>query len=240
MHLNFVSIVGFGTIPFTFTLQESMHKPKEMMKATKMSLWIVFAAYAVIGTLLSIIFWPSLHGFQSDMTAAIPNHSLLSDTLKLSMSVVILSTIPLIIVPFGDLVMQKFGLDKNRHDDINSTDDSTGICAPKNYVGIIVRISLCIICAFVAIAVPNFVYVLSFVGCFCVALISYSYPALAHIFCFFKLYHQPTRLSVISKSEWRQLYLDMILIPISFVSCILTSDLTFRQMIVEIQNSSFS
>lgn len=219
---------GFGTIPFTFTLQESMQKPTEMMEATTKSLWVVFLTYGVIGIFLSIIFWPSLHGFQSDMTDAIPNHSLLSNTLKLSMSVVILSTVPLIIVPFGDLVMQKLGLDKKRHESPNDT----------NYTGSIVRISLCIICAFISLSVPNFVYVLSFIGCFCVALISYAYPALAHIVCFFKLYNQPTRISVITKSEWRQLYLDMVLIPISFASCLLTSTLTFRQMMKEIENSS--
>ena len=218
---NFLLLkVGLGTVPFTFNLQESMHDPSQMMKATKISLWIVYITYVVSAELLSIIFWPTIHGFQSDVISALPYNSFLSRTIKISMSIVILSTVPLIIVPFGDLMQQKLGM-KNHGNG-----------------GIVVRISLCIVCASVSILVPNFVYVISFIGCCCVAMTSYTFPALVHICCLLKLRQSRTR--ILSKVEWRHLYLDGILAPMGLISCILTSSLTFQEMIRSITNSSMS
>ncbi len=212
-------VVGMGTVPFTFNLQESMQDPSQMMKATNASLWTVCTTYILTGEIISIIFWPTLHGFQTDMLSTMPHASILSVIIKVSMSLVILSSIPLIIVPFGDLIQAKL---------IRTKEQGWG--------GLVLRISLCIICALISIVVPNFVYVISFIGCFCVALISYTLPALAHIFCLLKL--RKGDISLLSKLEWGQLYLDCILVPIGLISCILTSDLTFKEMIRSISTSS--
>lgn len=190
-----------------------MRNPNQMMKATNAALWVVFATYVSLGILLSIIFWPTLKGFHSDILSALPHNSLLSSAVKLSMSIVIISSIPLIIVPFGDLLQQKLGLH-------------------RQWEGATVRISICIVCALVSISVPNFVYVISFIGCFCVAFISYTFPAVAHIFCLFKL--RDSRLSF-SKAEWRQIYVDAMLLPVGLISCLMTSDLTFKEMLKGIQ-----
>ena len=54
--------VGFGLVPFTYSMEESMSEPKEMMKATKMSLSIVAVAYVFLGGLISIIFVKGIRG----------------------------------------------------------------------------------------------------------------------------------------------------------------------------------
>ena len=202
-----------------------MRNPKQMMKATNISLWIVFGAYLLMGELLSIIFWPSSHGIQGDVTSVLPDSALLSIIIKLSMTSVILCTTPLIIVPCGDLVQRKLRLNQNNSD------------SAKKWTGMIIRIFICILCAFLSVCVPNFVYVISFIGCLCVSLISYVYPPLAHIICFMKL--NPAR-ALISAEKWRQLYLDGIILPIGLISCILTSNLTFHAMMKNIENMTES
>jgi amino acid permease len=193
-----------------------------MMKATKASLWFVYAGYLLMGELLLIIFWPSLHGIQNDVISILPNDSSLSLLIKLSMIVVILSTVPVIIVPFGDLVQRKLGMGSE------SSNDST-----KASEGTIIRISICIVCTLVSIFIPNFVYVISFLGCLCVSLISYAYPPLAHIICYDKVHRSS---SSKSSSELQQLCLDGSILLVGIVSCIFTSYLTFQKMMEELRH----
>ncbi len=186
-----------------------------MMRATKISLWLVCLIYILMGGLVSIIFWPSSHGIQSDVISVLPANGLLSDFIKLSMTIVILFTTPLIIVPCGDLVKRKLGFNSDEH----------GQCG-KTGIETIIRISVCILCGFISVLVPNFVYVISFFGCLCVSLIGYCFPPLAHILCLLKLRSK----RLISPSELRQMFIDGLLLPIGFISCVFTSYLTFQTM----------
>jgi len=179
--------------------------------------------YAVMGDILSIIFWPSLHGFKTDMISILPNNATFPTILRLSMTLVILTTAPLIIVPTGDLIVNKFGL-------INS---SSGSMSSK--IGMMLRITICIFCAFVSVFVPNFVYVISFVGCCLGSFISFVYPPLIHIKCLFKVQKLQTKNH---SSQKYTIVLDVILLLIGLISCFVTSNLTLQIMIKNIERQS--
>ena len=136
---------------------------------------------------------------------------------------VILSTTPLIIVPCGDLVQRKLGLN-NRE----------SLLLGKINIAIIIRISVCMLCGFISVLVPNFVYVISFFGCLCVSMLVYIYPSLAHISCLLKLRSKRS----ITSSELQELYIDCILLPIGIISCFFTSCLTFQTMMGEMKKST--
>mmetsp|Transcript_9130 Transcript_9130/g.10577 ORF Transcript_9130/g.10577 Transcript_9130/m.10577 type:complete len:493 (+) Transcript_9130:123-1601(+) len=218
-----IVVFGFGSVPFTYNIQDAMKHPNQILKATNISLWIVFMTYAVMGDILSIIFWPSLHGFKTDMISILPNNATFPTILRLSMTLVILTTAPLIIVPTGDLIVNKFGL-------INS---SSGSMSSK--IGMMLRITICIFCAFVSVFVPNFVYVISFVGCCLGSFISFVYPPLIHIKCLFKVKKLQTKNH---SSQKYTIVLDVILLLIGLISCFVTSNLTLQIMIKNIERQS--
>ena len=190
------------------------------MSATKTSLWIVCFIYIIMGELLTFIFLPSFNGgFTSDITIALPTGSYLTTIVNIAMIIMMLSTVPLIIVPFGELVEHKFVLNHEYG------------CLNHDMMNMMIRICICIVGAIISITIPSFVYIISFIGCFNVSLICYTYPALAHIACFFKLRKVRTSMST---SEWYGLFLDIFVGVVGLFSCILTSSLSFREIISKI------
>ena len=188
------------------------------MRATKISLWFVFVFYVLIGELILIIFWPSIHGIKSDITRVLPMDTFLLSFVSLSMALVILCTTPLVIVPCGALVMKKLGLDRLEGDDL------------ERRVGITVRITICIICSFVSVMVPNFVYVISFIGCLCMSILSFAYPPLAHMLCLMKLNKKTPR----PQRQNGRMVIDAFVFIFGLTSSILTTYMTFQTMMEKI------
>jgi amino acid permease len=207
--------VGFGLVPFTYSMEESMSEPKEMMKATKMSLSIVAVAYVFLGGLISIIF---VKGIRGDILSELPNSSL-PTFLRMLMTIVVLTSVPLIIIPSGDLLHDKIIRKPNGADRGKSV-----------YV---IRFILAQICAGISVAVPNFVFVISFIGCFCVTLLSFVYPPILHLRCLHEFVPKEKR-----QSMKMLMVVDVVIFFLGMITTVFTSWLTFNSMLEEMKKPS--
>jgi amino acid permease len=195
-----IAVFGYGIVPFTFTMQESMVHPSEFKNSCNISLWIVFVAYCIMGNGLSIIFMQTIN---SDVLSVLP-HGIVPTSLRLLMVIVILTTLPLIIIPAGALV----------HDKVFGTTKGSYIFP--------IRLFIAIICAVLSVELPNFVFVLSFIGCLCVSFISFVYPPLVHIICTNKFNLNPMSLQT--------LFLDGTMLTWGIFVTIFTSRQTYLSM----------
>ncbi len=210
-----------------------MNNPTQMMQATKISLWSIMGVYFIIGELMVIVFWPSIHGIDSDVTKVLPQDTLVSYFVGLSMTMVVLFSTPLVIVPCGDFIMKKLGLDRIASLRTSSSSSSSSFfLITERSIGVVVRISICIVCAIISLSVPNFVYVLSFVGCLCVSIIAYTYPPLAHMRCTNKL----SSITGETESSFGRMSIDCLALLVGLLSSILTSCMTFQVMMEKIQS----
>ena len=158
------TVFGFGVVPLTFNFRESMAEPNKLVGATTMALIGVAVCYIIVGIGLWILY-PNIEG---DVLHELPSRGILPMVTRLAMVLVVLVTAPLLIVPCGELIEGKF----------LTTTDST----PSSYkLKIMTRFGICFITVGISVGVPGFVYVLSFVGCFCVALVSFCIPPLLHL-----------------------------------------------------------
>lgn len=174
-----IAVFGYGVVPFTFSIQESMIHQSEFINSCNMSLWMVFLAYCVMGNVISIIF---MQNIKSDVLSALPQNGTVPTALRLLMAIVILTTLPLIIIPAGALVHEKiFGRSK------------------RSFV-FVIRLFIAVTCAILSVELPSFVFVLSFIGCLCVSFISFVYPPLVHMVCTFRFSVKPVL--------WQTVFLD--------------------------------
>jgi len=194
-----------------------MGEPKEMMKATRMSLSIVAIAYVFMGDLISIIF---VHGIRGDILSELPNSSL-PTVLRILMTFVVLTSVPLIIIPSGDLL----------HDKIMRKPQG----ANKGRSVYVIRFVLAQLCAGISVAVPNFVYVISFIGCFCVTLLSFVYPPILHLRCMHEFLPKEKRQF---SSVKRLIVVDVVLFLLGIIITVFTSWLTFKAMLEEMKKAS--
>lgn len=204
--LKIRSKVGVGLVPFTYSMQESMEEPKEMMKATRISLTIVFLVYVVIGDVITILFDDTIKG---DILSELPV-SIIATIIRMLMTIVVLTSVPLILIPAGDLI----------HDKILGKSTKVG----KSVY--LVRFALALLCAFISVEVPDFVSIISFVGCFCVALLSFAYPPLLHLRCVFKFLSVEER-----RLKQKLITVDIVLLLWGILSTIFTSFLAFQNLI---------
>lgn len=153
-HFFGVSVFGFGMVPLTYNIQESMKRPHLMVPATAGALGGVAIAYIVLGVGLSVLF-PNVSG---EILHELPSTGWLPTTTRLAMAVVSILTTPLLIVPAGELLEGKFGGNKA-----------------------ISRFGVCFTAAIVAVLLPSFVQVLAFVGCACVGCVSFCVPPILHM-----------------------------------------------------------
>ena len=139
-------VFGFGIVPLTFNFHESMAEPKKLVGAATIGMLAVAASYIAAGIGL-LVFYPSIEG---DVLHELPQHGLLPVVTRLAMTFVVLATAPLLIVPCGELIEGKISPN------------------PSQKLKTVVRFSICFVTVGISLSVPGFVYVLSFVGCFCV------------------------------------------------------------------------
>lgn len=228
-----VVVFSYGIVPFTYNVRESMSKPELMTLATQNALWLVFLVYIVMSSLIPIIFLPGIPKFDGNVLDVLP-HGWIPTFLRLTMSLVISLTFPLIVVPLGELMEGKLGLD----------------LSSKRILQISLRFIVILLCGAVSVFVPSFVHVTSFLGCVSVSAVTFVCPPLFHMI----LVSQCKKLkknknyrtlasgqgngddvdgddSVFNKSFIRAILFDLVLTILGIVASVITSILTFKSLI---------
>jgi proton-coupled amino acid transporter len=153
------TVFGFGVVPLTFNFRESMAEPSRLVGATTLALLGVAFCYILFGVGL-LTLYPNIEG---DVLHELPQEGILPIITRLAMVVVVLVTAPLLIVPCSELLEGKISAE------------------PDQRTKVMVRFGICLATVVISVVVPGFVYVLSFVGCFCVALVGFVVPPLFHL-----------------------------------------------------------
>jgi amino acid permease len=178
-------VFGFGVVPLTFNFQESMREPTKMIQATNAALFGVASLYIGIGIFLSFLY-PNIPG---DVLHELPPTGAIPTLTRLAMVLVILATTPLLIVPCGELLEGKIQHQLSLQGDGRiSSHVGTRHGRPRRptsheteqFVKIVVRFGISFTTAAISVGIPGFVDALSFVGCFCVALVSFCIPPFLH------------------------------------------------------------
>lgn len=203
-----VVVFGFGVVPFVFNFRESMASPQNVFLSMQLGLLMVYVGYIMISTGILILFSPS-YTFEGDVLQAMPS-TWISLIVRLLMILVLVTTSPLLVVPCGELIEGKLGIEDTQHASMHKR--------------IMVRVLFCIFCMGVSLELPaGFVHVVSFIGCFCVAMTSFVMPPL---FC-------------IQLSTWRtsgmdfELLFDVGVLLLGIIATSITSTITFDNLLVK-------
>jgi amino acid permease len=205
-----VVVFGYGVVPFIFNIRDSMTYPQEVNMSLKIGLFMVYAAYIMISNGIQVLFSPS-HVFDGDVLEVLDRNQV-SSTVRLLMTFVVTMTAPLLVVPFGELVEGKLGMESMRDK-------------------ILVRTLFCTVCTILSEFLGSgFVHIVSFIGCFCVSMTSFVLPPL---FC---IQLSEKRKSVIDKVTWTNLtlFLDVGALLLGITTTAFTSIVTFRELIARI------
>jgi amino acid permease len=149
-------IFSFGVPPLTYNFHSSMKEPDRLIPATLWGFSFVAVAYMIAGVGLYALY-PNLTG---EVLHELPHTGVLPTLTRLGMVTVVWMTAPLLIVPCGQLLEGKWQMEDNR---------------------VAVRFGICAVAVLVAVALPSFVQVLSFVGCACVGMVSFCVPPVLHL-----------------------------------------------------------
>jgi Transmembrane amino acid transporter protein len=201
-----IVVFGFGVVPLTFNLQESMKEPKRMGKATTCALTAVAVFYIVIGVGLYALF-PDL---SSDVLHELPATGALPTLTRLAMTWTTVVTAPLLIVPCAELIEGKFDLG---HTSIHRT-GLRFIVAGFGVTG--------------TVLLPGFVKVLSLVGAFCVALVSFCVPPLMHLRLFSMYDHKNESVVEMKWIRRRQVFIDGFLLMCGILATLVATIYTLR------------
>jgi amino acid permease len=149
-------IFSFGVPPLTYNFHSSMKEPDRLIPATVRGFSFVAVAYMIAGVALYALY-PNLTG---EVLHELPHTGVLPTLTRLGMVTVVWMTAPLLIVPCGQLLEGKWQMEDQR---------------------VAVRFGICAVTVLVAVALPSFVQVLSFVGCACVGMVSFCVPPVLHL-----------------------------------------------------------
>lgn len=201
-------VFGFGMVPLTYNFQESMQEPQRMIGATFYGLGVVVVSYLTAGLGLLMIY-PDIQG---DLLQELPKTGILPTVVRLAMVVVVMVTAPLLVVPCGELLEGKISWNVS-----------------ESVLRTVVRLGICVVCSLVSVCVPGFVEVLSFVGCFCVALVGFVLPPTLHLVLLWKNQREsiPVTDTVMMK---RTLALDTVMLTWGISATVITSIFTLREM----------
>jgi amino acid permease len=166
------SVFGFGIVPLTFNFRESMAEPSKLSMATMVALLLVAVMYIIIGLTL-LVLYPNI---DSDVLSELPNEGIIPVLTRLSMVVVVMATAPLLIVPCGQIIEGKV-----LHAPHGGERDYHKNRSQHRRMQIMVRFGICFVTVAISVGIPEFVGVLTFVGCFCVAFVSFCIPPCLHL-----------------------------------------------------------
>jgi len=197
-------VFGFGIVPLTYNMQESMAEPQRMIGASFVGLLAVAISYATMGIGL-LLLYPDIQG---DLLQELPKTGILPTIVRLAMVVVVMVTAPLLVVPCGELIEGKISLNVS-----------------ESVLRVMVRLGICVVCSIISVGVPGFVQVLSFVGCFCVALVGFVVPPLLHLVLLSKA-ETPQDAVVVKRAQ----LLDGCMLVWGVSATIITSVFTLREL----------
>jgi len=202
-------VFGFGVVPLTYNYYESMREPNQLTRATSFALYGVAMLYFLIGIGLLLIY-PGIEMEGDVLEELLPNSGIAPTLVRVAMILVVMFTSPLLVFPCGLILEGKIRLFLG--------DDA---CSPQT-LQIVVRMSICVICTAIGMSIPHFVFVLSFVGCCAIALISFIVPPLLHISLIIQ--YEDIR------SRWIELFLDMVMLLWGFFAMVISSTYTFQKL----------
>lgn len=211
-------VFGYGVVPLTYNYLESMKHPSQMLNATSSALCGVAISYVTIGIGLYTLY----NNIESDVIHELPTQGIIPIITRLSMIVVILASAPLLLVPCAELLEGK--LNSYFNDSVRNNENHHFSCGR-----VFLRLGICFICVAISILVPGFVGVLSFVGCCCVALISFVLPPIFHI----RLLLLPSSRQCdngLPASTQRTIILDIVMLLLGILASLSSSYIVFRQI----------
>ena len=189
------TVFGFGIVPLTFNFKESMKEPSEYPMAATFALLVVCMTYIAIGLVL-LVLYPNVDG---DVLSEIPQEGILPIVTRLSMVLVLVVTVPLVFIVSQTTKMGS----ENEHGihPVLTSFSSLPIlfytsdfkpCAelvegklgvrPRNTVSrTVLRFGLCSVTVTISVAIPEFVNVLTLVGSFSVAFVSFCIPPFLYL-----------------------------------------------------------
>jgi amino acid permease len=234
-------VFGFGIVPLTFNFRESMAEPAKLSQATTGALLLVAFAYIAIG-LGMLVLYPNI---QSDILSELPEQGLVPVLTRLAMVVVVMATSPLLIVPCGEILEGKLSCHHEHdveHQLLHEHDQKQQQQQKQKHrqLQIYVRFGICFVTVAVSVGIPEFVSVLTFVGCFCVAFVSFCIPPCLHLVLRIRQLQQPTTRSsttrialwtTIVKSHWSYLWLDILFLALGLAATGISTAYVFRHMI---------
>jgi len=162
------AVFGFGTVPLTYSYYESMREPSRLIHAKALAFSGVLVSYLVTSYGLLLLYPIVMDG--DILEDILPTIGVVPTVVRLAMIVVIVLTSPLIVLPCGVILEGK----------IQSIIGGR-VHSWSRLLQVVVRSSICIAAAVISISTPGFVYILSFVGCCAVSLVSFVVPPLLHI-----------------------------------------------------------
>jgi len=179
-------VFSFGIVPLTFNFRESMAEPEKLPQTAMISMTLVGLCYVIIGISFLYLF-PDI---ENDLLAEIPSTGFLATGTRLAMIVVVLASTPLLVVPCAEMVEGKIMKSENGHE-------------KRSRIGmIVIRTFILLATVSVAVKLPGFVSVLSFVGCFAVSMVSFVLPPALHWLLFDQGSHDdPNGISYPSRSR---------------------------------------
>lgn len=217
-------VFGFGVVPLTFNFRESMAEPTKHSQATLAALLLVAIAYIAIALGL-LVLYPNIQG---DILSELPDHGLVPVVTRLAMVIVVMATAPLLIVPCGEILEGK--LVSDHHSPHHN----------HRRLQILVRFGICFVTVAISVGIPEFVRVLTFVGCFCVAFVSFCVPPYLHLVLTWRqLLASSTgsgqsvglEWAALVSSHWRLLFVDALLLVWGLAATGISTTYVFGEVI---------
>jgi len=210
------TVFGFGTVPFTYNYYESMKEPSKLLRANSVALSGVLVSYLLISYGL-LLLYPTVAMNGDIVSDLLPTTGIIPTIVRLSMVVVIILTSPLIVFPCGMIVEGKIIQLFGKSDPFSNNN--------KFLLQVLVRSTICISSAIISISIPGFVYILSFVGCCAVSLLSFVIPPLLHLALVYKYENNTTNVTTI--------VFDIVMLVWGITAMIISSTYTFQRLHTE-------
>mmetsp|Transcript_36460 Transcript_36460/g.81963 ORF Transcript_36460/g.81963 Transcript_36460/m.81963 type:complete len:459 (-) Transcript_36460:60-1436(-) len=205
-----VVVFGYGVAPFIFNIRDSMAEPEKIGTSLRIGLGIVYIGYIVISNGIVILFSPS-YEFRGDVLQAMPG-TRIALFVRVLMTLVVAVTAPLIVVPCGEMIEGKLGID--------SYSSANG--------RVLVRVTLCTVCTFVAVFVPGFVRIVSFIGCFSVSIVGFVLPPL---FCLLLEHNRANHKVIQEKYDGSRGILLRVLLTLGLVTSAVTTSFSVQDFL---------
>jgi len=151
-------VFGFGLVPLTYNFRASMKDKSNMMIASSCGLAGTSAMYIVLSGAVVLVF--PAGRLQGDVLQLLPSESWLPTLVRLAMVGLVLTTAPLLVLPCGELIQDEV--------------------LPQDWSPLWIRLAICVAASVITLYLPEFVFVLSFVGsCWCI--LSFVIPPMLHL-----------------------------------------------------------